>query len=144
MSNRNTDARLAKFWQWFDSEIGPDGDFESLRKNVLNNHLMYPDTLEERLENSDESLALIDTRSEQEFNDYGHVAGAINMPLDAILENPALLEDHRNKDIALICNTGSTTSLYGAIFLLRKDFKSVFSVDQGMDGWAAQGGQISY
>ncbi len=142
MAERKADPRLKRFWQWFDSELGTDADFEPFRKEVLSSQEAYPDDIQTRLEKNDPGLVLIDSRSTEEFAEFEHIAGAKNIPLDSLLENPGQLENWRDRTIVLVCNTGSTTSLYGTFFLRRIGFPEVYSLSQGIDGWIAAGGEV--
>ena len=129
---KRKDQRLNKFWRWFDERVG--AGFQAKADAVST---IYPEEVEDRL--AEEDFVLIDTRESDQYRQE-HVKGAINIPLDAMIEDPGVLVPYQDKSIALVCNTGSTTALFGAIYLAENGFE-VFNLDQGIQGWISSGGE---
>jgi rhodanese-related sulfurtransferase len=136
---KRKDARLKRFWQWFDDEVGAES-FREKAHSVQEEHTIYPEDVEDRLAADDDDFVVIDTRELDQYEE-AHLKGAINVPLDDMLEDLGRVETHRDKTIALCCNTGSTTSFFAAIYLLENGFENVFNLDQGIQGWVSAGGE---
>ncbi len=137
--DKRKDQRLKKFWSWFDDEVGAEA-FGERAETVQNDHVMYPEDVEDRLSSEDDDFVVIDTREMEQFEE-AHVKGAINIPIDEMIDDLGRVETHKDKTIALVCNTGSTTSFFAAIFLLENGFEEVYNLDQGLQGWIASGGE---
>ncbi len=82
--------------------------------------------------NSDE-LVIVDVREPHEFI-LGHIDGAINTPLGKFKEHLKALEKHRQKDILVVCQSG-TRSVPAAKILINAGFEKVFNLDGGMQSW---------
>lgn len=65
-----------------------------------------------KLMQQDPSIALLDVRSAGEYSDtsrynslnMGHLKNAINMEIDTMLKNPAILDQFRNKTLVIYCS----------------------------------------
>lgn len=86
-----------------------------------------------------ETLAVIDVRGADEFNGpLGHIEGAVNMPVDAIVAGKAALADLRQRDIVLVCRTDKR-SARAADHLGSCGCASVLVLRGGMESWTAVG-----
>lgn len=56
-----------------------------------------------------EKVLVIDVRPEEEYKE-GHLKHAINMPLDTLKDELGRLEDFKEKDIIVYCNTGKKSA----------------------------------
>jgi hydroxyacylglutathione hydrolase len=92
------------------------------------------DELERRLA-AGEPLDLVDVRRPAE-HDAGHIAGAVNLPLDGFQRDAARLAGDRPAYV--ICATGYRSSV-AASLLLRRGHPQVINVPAGHAGWAAAG-----
>ncbi|UOQ93947.1 sulfurtransferase TusA family protein [Halobacillus shinanisalinarum] len=79
----------------------------------------------------DEDLSIIDVREQAEFA-FGHIPGAINIPLGEIEER--FQELNQDDELHVICRTGSRSDL-AAQKLSEKGFKHVKNVIPGMSTW---------
>jgi uncharacterized membrane protein YdjX (TVP38/TMEM64 family)/rhodanese-related sulfurtransferase len=82
---------------------------------------------------------LLDLRTPEEFaGELGHVAGALNMPLDQLSARVAELGDDPERPIALICLTDKRSAT-AARLLARQGFANLQVVKDGMTAWHARG-----
>lgn len=92
---------------------------------------IYPFTGEElvaALENDDAAnRILIDVREENEFA-AGHIAGAVNIPLSVLESRLSEIEDHKNKQIILYCNTGNRSGK-AADILVKNGFTKIYNAE---------------
>lgn len=82
--------------------------------------------------NTDE-LVIIDVREPHEFI-LGHIDSAINVPLGKIKDQINTLEKYKNKDILMVCQSG-TRSAPACNTLINAGFEKVFNLDGGMQAW---------
>lgn len=79
---------------------------------------------------------IVDVRSAQEYA-AGHVPGAINLPHDRIVDDPALLATYRDRPLVLYCRSGRRAGL-AAESLERAGF-DLYHLRGDMPGWERQG-----
>ncbi len=97
------------------------------------NHMPL-ETLKKRLD-ADEELLLLDVRSHQDFNaKQGHIAGALNIPMEELDERIEEISDYKDKAIALICTT-DRRSRKSFRQLLKHGFSNIQVVSGGMTEW---------
>jgi rhodanese-related sulfurtransferase len=82
--------------------------------------------------NSDEVI-IIDVREPHEFI-LGHIEDAINTPLGKLKDQLNSLEKYKNKDLLLVCQSG-TRSAPACKTLINAGFEKVFNLDGGMQAW---------
>jgi uncharacterized membrane protein YdjX (TVP38/TMEM64 family) len=88
-----------------------------------------------QLLDTDTDMLLLDVRNNKDFNDRpGHIAGAINLPLEEIEQHMEELSAHKDKRIAIICTT-DRRSLKSYRQLLSRGFSRVEIVSGGMAQW---------
>jgi rhodanese-related sulfurtransferase len=96
--------------------------------------------LEERLATGQFSL-LLDVRTREEY-DSGHIAGAVNLPLNTDLSSTVRsgsLDEFRDRPVAVICGT-STRSGQATVRLTKVfGFSNVVNVTGGMQAWERGG-----
>jgi len=94
--------------------------------------------LNERLQRSDE-LLLLDVRSDADYQgELGHIAGSLNIPLEALEPRLPELTRYQEKTVALICTT-DRRSKKAAQLLTRQGFAGVHVVVGGMTQWNKDG-----
>lgn len=94
--------------------------------------------LQERLASGQPPLVL-DVRSAEEFDgELGHVPGAVNIPLEGLRERLAELDDHRERQVAIVCHT-DRRSAKAARLLGEQGFADLHVIRQGMTGWRQAG-----
>jgi phage shock protein E len=95
---------------------------------------LSPSELRARLGDSS-ALVAIDVRTPEEFAE-GHVPGAINIPVDQIVER--ISEVRAPHGMALYCKLGPR-SRRGEAALLAAGYGPLFHLDGGFMAWQAQG-----
>jgi hypothetical protein len=88
-----------------------------------------PEELAEWIMQGKADFTLVDIRSEKEYAEY-HIPGAENIPL-AVLPNAEL---RRNEKIVLY-SEGGIHSVQAWFFLKAKNYKGVYILKEGLDGW---------
>lgn len=85
-------------------------------------------------ENSEVDYVLVDVRTREEFAS-GHIAGAVNIPLDQI--SARLSEFPTDKPIVLYCRSGNRSDQAAAI-LNNAGYQGIYDLG-GVINWTAQG-----
>lgn len=85
---------------------------------------------QQMLQNGKFSL-VIDLRNYDEFL-QGHLSGAINIPVNEILDRIGEIKKYRNGNILLYCEHGIKSISAGKVLILN-GFKKVYSLDKGID-----------
>lgn len=94
--------------------------------------------LKQRLD-AGEDLLVLDVRSAADFaGEQGHVAGAVNIPLEVLPERLAGLGEYEERPIILVCRT-DRCSTQAAQLLARQGFADVHVAKGGMTAWKASG-----
>lgn len=82
---------------------------------------------------------VLDVRSAADFvGEQGHIAGALNLPLEALEARLAELGDDPGIPIAIVCRT-DRRSAKAAALLARRGYSDVRVVQGGMTAWLAEG-----
>ncbi len=96
------------------------------------------EVLKQRLDAHD-GLRLLDVRSAADFSgDQGHIAGAVNMPLEALADRQKELATDPDRPILIVCTT-DRRSAKAARQLIAAGFAEVQVVAGGMTAWRARG-----
>jgi rhodanese-related sulfurtransferase len=91
--------------------------------------------LKQRLD--DNTVLLLDVRPAADFSgEQGHIAGALNIPLEDLPQR--LDEVGRDRPIMLVCRT-DRRSAQAAALLAKHGYADVHVVKNGMTAWNAQG-----
>jgi rhodanese-related sulfurtransferase/membrane protein DedA with SNARE-associated domain len=88
--------------------------------------------LKRRIE-QDETLVL-DVRTEKDFQDKGHIAQALNIPVENLEQQLTKLDDYMDRSISIVCTT-DRRSAKAANILLKHGFQDVRVVKGGMTEW---------
>jgi uncharacterized membrane protein YdjX (TVP38/TMEM64 family) len=96
-------------------------------------------TVEELKARADSKTGLIlDVRTAADFvGEQGHIAGALNLPLEKLEERLADVGDDPERPIAIVCRT-DRRSAKAAALLARRGFADARVVRGGMTAWLAQ------
>ena len=78
-------------------------------------------------------VVVIDVRDAHEYL-KGHVGGAQNVPLGKLEEQLATLEAYKNKEILVVCQSGTRTTAACKI-LAKAGFEKLLSLKGGMQSW---------
>ncbi len=96
------------------------------------------DTLHQHLAGTEAPLVL-DVRNGDEFHgEQGHIAGAINIPLDELSERLSELTTHHESPVAIVCRT-DVRSGKAALLLTQHGFSDPRVVRGGMSAWNKRG-----
>lgn len=88
---------------------------------------------------SGDAPVIVDVRAPDEFTGaLGHIAGAINLPLDALLADPQTLKSYKDQPLTLVCKT-DRRSARAAKALSAAGFGHVSVLRGGMEQWNAAG-----
>jgi len=82
---------------------------------------------------NDKSIKLIDVRTRDEFRD-GHIAGAINLPLDTLTERLEKSLPDKDAKIFVVCLSGSRAS-NAVSYMKRVGYTNVFNIG-GVSTWS--------
>lgn len=83
---------------------------------------------------SDKEIVILDVRNSEELEgELGHIKGANNIPIDELEKRIAVLNDSKEKKIAVICRSGNR-SRNGTEIL----------VQNGFDAYNVKGGMRAY
>lgn len=94
--------------------------------------------LKQRLDGGEDVLVL-DVRSAADFvGEQGHIAGAVNIPLEELADRLVELAEYEERPIALVCRTDRRSS-QAAQLLARQGFADVHVCKGGMTEWNASG-----
>lgn len=100
--------------------------------------MLAVDELKRRLD-AGEKLLLLDVRSAADFaGEKGHIAGALNIPLEELAARQGELESHREQPVLLVCTTDRRSSK-AAAQLAAAGFAKVQVVQGGMSAWRERG-----
>jgi len=81
----------------------------------------------------DDSLVILDTREDQEFNS-GHIKGAVHIPMSQLKKRMNELEKYKSKPLLLYCRSGNRSNHSGKI-LSNAGFENVQNLAGGVMAW---------
>lgn len=87
-----------------------------------------------------QAAQLVDVRSKKEY-DAGHIAGAINVPVDSDNLDEIIAGLNSEKPVMVYCN-GGLQSAQCAKILEDKGFVKIFDLDGGLSKWTTSGRDI--
>lgn len=86
-----------------------------------------------------DAARVVDVRTREDFNgEQGHIAGAINLPLEELAARMPEVEEKHEQAIALICRTDRKSTAAAAL-LADHGFKGARVVRGGMTAWRERG-----
>ncbi len=80
-----------------------------------------------------EDSVVVDVREPHEYS-KGYIESSINIPLDKISDKLGELEKYKNKNLIVVCQTG-TRSVSACKKLTAANFEQVYTVTGGMQSW---------
>jgi len=89
--------------------------------------------LKEELDQTNQSLILLDVRTREEFNS-GRIKNSINIPHDLLLSDISLIADYKSKKVVVYCRSGKRAKLV-LDRLLDEGFRTLIDVDGDMLAW---------
>lgn len=109
-----------------------------LIKRLRAQPMLAVDELKRRLD-AGEKLLLLDVRSAADFaGEKGHIASALNLPLEELAARQGELESRREQPVLLVCTTDRLSSK-AAAQLAAAGFAKVQVVQGGMTAWRERG-----
>ena len=109
-----------------------------LIKRLREKPMLAVDELKRRLD-AGEKLLLLDVRSAADFaGEKGHIAGALNIPLEELAARQGELESRREQPVLLVCTTDRRSSK-AAAQLAAAGVAKVQVVRGGMTAWRERG-----
>lgn len=100
--------------------------------------MLNVDELKQRIEQGNDVL-ILDVRTAEDFiGEQGHIAGASNIPVEALLGRIDELAEYMESPIAIVCRT-DRRSAKAAQILTRKGYADVHIVRNGMTAWNEAG-----
>jgi rhodanese-related sulfurtransferase len=89
--------------------------------------------LKEELNQTNQSLILLDVRTREEFNS-GRIKNSINIPHDLLLSDISLVADYKNEKVVVYCRSGKRAKLV-LDRLSDEGFRTLIDVDGDMLAW---------
>jgi len=80
---------------------------------------------------------LLDVRTQGEF-DFGHIEGADLLPVQLLSQNLDKLEQYKNEDILLYCQSGNRSTVAAQI-LIDAGFTNIYNLRYGIGDWIKKG-----
>jgi uncharacterized membrane protein YdjX (TVP38/TMEM64 family)/rhodanese-related sulfurtransferase len=109
-----------------------------LVKRMRAQPMLAVDEIKRRLD-AGEKFVLLDVRSAADFaGEKGHIAGALNIPLEELAARQGELESRREQPVLLVCTTDRRSSK-AAEQLAAAGFAGVRVVQGGMTAWRERG-----
>ena len=109
-----------------------------LIKRLRAQPMLAVDELKRRLD-AGEKLLLLDVRSAADFaGEKGHIAGALNIPLEELAARQGEFESRREQPVLLVCTTDRRSSR-AAAHLTAAGFAQAQVVQGGMTAWRERG-----
>lgn len=84
---------------------------------------------------------VVDVRTPAEFAS-GHVPGAVNIPLDQLKGRLSELDPHKDKAVAVICQSGSRSAA-ASMTLVESGFTGVVDIAGGTSNWISAGHDVT-
>lgn len=81
---------------------------------------------------------LLDVRTPEEFSE-GHIAGAVNISHDQILQNIGLLDKYKDTHLIVYCRSGRRASLVTDLLEQQSYLKDIYHLQGDMLGWQKAG-----
>ena len=89
--------------------------------------------LKEELDQTNQSLILLDVRTREEFNS-GRIKNSINIPHDLLLSDISLVADYKSEKVVVYCRSGKRAKLV-LNRLSDEGFSTLIDIDGDMLAW---------
>ena len=105
--------------------------------NSISAELWTVSKLNENISKLNHELILLDVRTQAEY-DSGHILNAINISHEQILEDPGLLVEYKDSQMAVFCRSGVRA---GKVIQLLESigFEDIIDIDGDMLAWSEAG-----
>ena len=95
--------------------------------------LLTVEELKNELDQTDQTLILIDVRTIEEFNS-GRIKNSINIPHDLLLSDISLISDYKNEKVVVYCRSGKRAKIV-LDRLSDEGFSTLIDIDGDMLAW---------
>ena len=89
--------------------------------------------LKEEIDQTNQSLIILDVRTREEFNS-GRIKNSINIPHDLLLSDISLVADYKSEKVVVYCRSGKRAKLV-LNRLSDEGFRTLIDVDGDMLAW---------
>ena len=89
--------------------------------------------LKKELDQTDQTLILLDVRTIEEFNS-GRIKNSINIPHDLLLSDISLISDYKNEKVVVYCRSGKRAKIV-LDRLSDEGFSTLIDIDGDMLAW---------
>ena len=89
--------------------------------------------LKKELDQTDQTLILLDVRTIEEFNS-GSIKNSINIPHDLLLSDISLISDYKNEKVVVYCRSGKRAKIV-LDRLSDEGFSTLIDIDGDMLAW---------
>lgn len=89
--------------------------------------------LKKELDQTDQTLILLDVRTIEEFNS-GRIKNSINIPHDLLLSDISLISDYKNEKLVVYCRSGKRAKIV-LDRLSDEGFSTLIDIDGDMLAW---------
>lgn len=86
---------------------------------------------------------LLDVRNQSEWDQNGHIAGAVLVPVTDLAANLDKLPSDMNQPILVYCAAG-TRGFYGTLYLKMLGYANVKNISGGLGAWTAAGLPVAH
>tara|TARA_B110000438_G_scaffold299221_1_gene348972 strand:- start:900 stop:1280 length:381 start_codon:yes stop_codon:yes gene_type:complete len=95
--------------------------------------LLTVEELKNELDQTDQTLILIDVRTIEEFNS-GRIKNSINIPHDLLLSDTSLISDYKNEKVVVYCRSGKRAKVV-LDQLSEEGFRTLIDIEGDMLAW---------
>jgi rhodanese-related sulfurtransferase len=125
ISTPDLDADLFAYFDNYLSNLDPAAGFGSVKNDGLNTELV-----------EGKDLFLLDVRRQAEWDDVGHIEGAVLVPLNSLPASLDQLPADKDAAIVVICASGHRGTP-AQMYLQELGYTNVRNLNGGMNGWIA-------
>jgi rhodanese-related sulfurtransferase len=127
LSTPDVDADLLAYFDNYLSQLDPAAGFGSVKNDALNTELV-----------EGKEIFLLDIRRQAEWDDAGHVDGAVLVPVNSLPANLDKLPTDKSAAIVVICASGHRGAA-AQMYLQELGYTNVRNLNGGLNGWKTAG-----
>ena len=105
-----------------------------LGSNLYANELWSVAELKTKIDQSSETLVLLDVRTVEEF-DSGRIKNSINIPHELLLSNIELVSEYRDEQLVVYCHSGRRANLVIEV-LEKHGFTNIVDIEGDILAWS--------
>lgn len=100
-----------------------------------------PKEMYESIKNGDEAV-ILDVRTREEF-DEGYIKGAINLPIDKLMDEIAKTVSDKQAKVYVYCHSGARSEAV-VEYMVKLGYKNVFNMINGIAQWESENLPLEY